>query len=202
MWTVTELVIRVGVGGLLVLAGFAKFSTTASWRVEWLDSYKLLPQPLLRPAAWLLPLSELVAGTTFALGACGRGGAIGAAALLLIVTAAVVIALLRKQQVSCGCLGKVGTLISWPVVARNVVLVAAVALTAMHRPTSPALTGFSPPVQVGVIGAVVAVLGLLTRRRRPFGPADARAARPELETTTESTDLPFPLAPSPQEAHS
>ncbi|WP_327116132.1 hypothetical protein OHB12_03690 [Nocardia sp. NBC_01730] len=39
------------VWGLFVLAGFAKFSTSVSWRVEWLDSYQLLPHPVLRPGA-------------------------------------------------------------------------------------------------------------------------------------------------------
>ncbi|WSG60608.1 hypothetical protein OHB12_03685 [Nocardia sp. NBC_01730] len=44
-------------------------------------------------------------GRMYALGAFGSGA--DAAAVLAMVTAAVVIALLRGQQVSCGCLGKV-----------------------------------------------------------------------------------------------
>ncbi|MEU4842460.1 hypothetical protein [Nocardia testacea] len=50
--TVAELAVRGGVGGLRVLAGYAEAATTTSWRVEWLDSYPLLPSALLRPAAW------------------------------------------------------------------------------------------------------------------------------------------------------
>ncbi|WP_249645641.1 MauE/DoxX family redox-associated membrane protein [Nocardia sputi] len=62
----------------------------------------------------------------FVFGAFDRAGAVAAAAVPAMMTAVVMIALLARTTGLCGCLGKVGTLISWPVVVRNLVLVAAV----------------------------------------------------------------------------
>ncbi|WP_189022531.1 MauE/DoxX family redox-associated membrane protein [Nocardia rhizosphaerihabitans] len=200
--TVFELVVRTGVGGLLVLAGFAKFSTSASWRVEWLDSYKLLPRPALRLGAWLIPAAELVVGMMYVLGAFGRSGAVAAAAVLAMVTGAVVIALMRGQQVSCGCLGKVGTLVSWPVVARNLVLITVVGWTAARGMSGPTITGFSLAIQITVIGALAIALGLLAYRRRPPELVHDPLVHTHAQDPTEPADLPFPHSPSAQEAHS
>lgn len=195
IWIVVELFVRLAIGGLLVLAGIAKFSTTAAWRVEWLDSYKLLPRLFLLPMAWLMPLTEVVVGVMLALGAFGRAGAI---ATLGMVTAAVVIALIRGQEVSCGCLGKVGTLISWPVVVRNMVLVAALVVVALRGVSGPSITEFGPAVQVVVIAAITAALSLIAHRRRP----PESAADPLAAPQTEPAGLPFPHPPASQEAHS
>jgi hypothetical protein len=191
-------------GGLLVLAGYAKAATTTSWRVEWLDSYRLLPGPVLRPAAWLLPLTEVVVGAMYVLGAFGRSGAVAAVVVLGMVTVAVVIALLRGQQVSCGCLGKVGTQISWPVVARNLILIAAVGWTAVRGVTGPTITGLPPAVQATALAAVVAVLSVVAYRRRPSEPVHDPSAHPHPhpEHPAGPADLPFPHPPSSQEAHS
>ncbi|MCP2279718.1 MauE/DoxX family redox-associated membrane protein [Nocardia amikacinitolerans] len=198
IWIVVELFVRLAIGGLLVLAGIAKFSTTAAWRVDWLDSYKLLPRPFLLPMAWLMPLTEVVVGVMLALGAFGRAGAIAAIATLGMVTAAVVIALIRGQEVSCGCLGKVGTLISWPVVVRNMVLVAALVVVALRGVSGPSITEFGPAVQVVVIAAITAALSLIAHRRRP----PESAADPLAAPQTEPAGLPFPHPPASQEAHS
>ncbi|MEV0368155.1 MauE/DoxX family redox-associated membrane protein [Nocardia fusca] len=199
---VCELVVRAGVGGLLVLAGYAKAATSMAWRLEWLDSYELLPRPLLAPVAWLLPVTELAVGTMYVLGVFGRAGAAAAAIVLAVVSAAVVIALLRGQQVSCGCLGKVGTLISWPVVARNAVLIAAVAATAVRGLHGPTLTGPAPAVQATVVAAVVAVLSVWAHRRRPTEPVHDPSAHPHPPAAGEPADLPFPQPPTVQEIRS
>jgi hypothetical protein len=199
---VCELLVRGGVGGLLVLAGFAKAATTMAWRLEWLDSYQLLPRRLLAPAAWGLPGAELVVGAMYVLGVFGRAGAVAAAIVLAVVSAAVAIALLRGQQVSCGCLGKVGTLISWPVVARNAVLITAVLWTAVSGLRGPALAGFAPGIQVTVLAAVVAALSVGAYRRRATEPGHDPTTHPHHLNAGEPADLPFPQPPSTQEAHS
>ncbi|MEV4241260.1 MULTISPECIES: MauE/DoxX family redox-associated membrane protein [unclassified Nocardia] len=198
---VIELVVRIGVGGLLILAGSAKAATSVSWRVEWLDSYQLLPHQVLRATAWLLPATEVVVGAMLALGAFDRGGALAAAAVLAMMTLAVTIALLRGQQVSCGCLGKVGTLISWPVVARNLVLIAAVVWTAARGMTGPAITEFAPAVQITIIGALAAALSLLAYRHRTPEPVQDPSAHPHAHAPTEPADLPFPQLNSTRQAY-
>jgi hypothetical protein len=121
---------------------------------------------------------------------------------LAVVSAAVVIALLRGQQVSCGCLGKVGTLISWPVVARNAVLITAVLWTAVGGLRDPALAGFAPAIQVTVLAAVVSALSVGAYRRRATEPGHDPTTHPQHLDAGEPADLPFPQPPSTQEAHS
>jgi hypothetical protein len=146
-------------------------------------------------------VAEVMVGAMLVLGAFDRGGAVAAAALLTMMTLAVTIALLRGQQVSCGCLGKVGPLISWPVVARNLVLIAAVAWTGVRGMTGPTITGFSPAAQITIIGALAAALSLLAYRRRAPEPVHDPSAHPLTHAPTEPADLPFPQPTSTQDAH-
>ncbi|WP_327116130.1 hypothetical protein OHB12_03680 [Nocardia sp. NBC_01730] len=95
-----------------------------------------------------------------------------------------------------------GTLISWPVAVRNLVLIAAVAWTAARGMSGPAITRFSPAVQITVIGAVAAALSLLAYRRRAPEPVHDPSAHPRLQDPAEPADLTFPHPPSAQEAHS
>lgn len=151
MWIGFELVVRAIVGGLFVAAGVAKLSATTHWRQAWLASYQLVPTMLVRPVAWGVPLSELVVGIVLVVSAFGRAGAVAAAAVLLVVTVAVISALMRGLRVSCGCFGTLGDLISWRIVARNLVLIAALTSLAVHGLTGPGVTMLTAPVQALVV---------------------------------------------------
>ena len=97
-----------------------------------LAQYRLLPESWVDPAAWLLPLAELAAGTLLLPLATRSGGAWAALALLALVTGAVAINLLRgRSHIDCGCGGPEGRQhLSWWLVMRNAVL-GLLALTAL-----------------------------------------------------------------------
>lgn len=101
-----------------------------------LDAYALLPAPLVRPFAWILPLLESLAAVTLVLTPTRITGGWLALALLALVTGAVVVNLLRgRTDVGCGCGGiEDEQTLSWALVARNVLL--ALAGLAALAPTS------------------------------------------------------------------
>lgn len=164
MWIGVELLVRTIVGGLFVAAGFAKLSATAQWRQEWVASYELVPGALVRPAAAAVPLVELVTGIWLLLGAFGPASGWVAVAVLGVVTAAVISALMRRLGVPCGCFGTLGELISWRIVARNLVFIAALIGLALHGLTAT-ITIFSAAVQVSVIAILVAAVAMFARRQ-------------------------------------
>lgn len=150
VWLALDIVARLAAGGIFFSAGVAKLASPATWRQLWLAAYQLLPRPLVRPAARLLPAAEITVGTTALTGAFGAAGLATAAGLLAGLTVAVVTALLRHLEISCGCTGRLGGRVSWRVVARNLVLLALLGLPAWH--------GW--PTGLGASAAVASVAGL------------------------------------------
>jgi hypothetical protein len=95
-----------------------------------LENYRLLPAATLNSMAWLLPLAEALAGVFLLIEATRLPATLLAFALLLLVTAGVAINLLRGySEIDCGCGGFSGGVsgqaISWGLVVRNLVLIAA-----------------------------------------------------------------------------
>jgi Methylamine utilisation protein MauE len=174
MWIALEIIARLVVGGILLAAGIAKLASPATWRQVWLAAYRLLPRPLVAPAALLLPTVEIGCGVALLTGAFGTGSFLAAAVLLTALTLAVATALLRHLDISCGCAGRLDTRVSGHAVARNLVLIVAVAVPAWHRdPAELALGALPWPAQVAVLApAVLAVLGSYAlaraRQRRTF----------------------------------
>jgi hypothetical protein len=180
VWIALEIVARLVVGGILVAAGIAKLASPATWRQVWLAAYRLLPRPLVAPAALLLPTVEIGCGVALLTGAFGTGSLLAAAALLAALTLAVATALLRHLEISCGCGGRLNTRVSGRAVARNLVLIAAVAVPAWHGgPAVLALAALPWSAQVTVVAlAVLAVHGSYAaasaRQRRTFLASVAR----------------------------
>jgi len=174
MWIALEIIARLVAGGILLAAGIAKLASPATWRQVWLAAYRLLPRPLVAPAALLLPTVEIGCGVALLTGAFGAGSLIAAAALLAVLTLAVATALFRHLEISCGCAGRLDTRVSGQAVARNLVLIVAVAVPAWHGgPAVLALAALPWPAQVAVLAlAVLAVHGSYAvasaRQRRTF----------------------------------
>lgn len=125
------------IGGISKLMGFAEFVATVG-------NYRLLPDPLVLPAALLVASSELLLGLAALAGSRFEvltASLFGIAALLLIYAASIGINLLRgRRHIDCGCnaFAAEGAPLNWYLVGRNAVL-AAVALgvgsaTVMPRP--------------------------------------------------------------------
>jgi putative oxidoreductase len=162
VWLALDIVARLTAGGIFFSAGAAKLSSPATWRQLWLAAYQLLPRPLVRPAARLLPAAELTAGTALLTGAFGPAGLAAAAGLLVLLTFAVVTALLRHLEISCGCTGRLSGQVSWRVVVRNLVLLGLLVLPAW--PGGPAaapvasVAGLPWPVQLAGLALVTAAV--------------------------------------------
>lgn len=68
-----------------------------------IKNYRILPQPLVNPAAVVLPWLELLVGLGLLCGRGARGAALLALALMVGFTAALGFNLARGLDVSCGC---------------------------------------------------------------------------------------------------
>jgi hypothetical protein len=124
---VLALVVRVGGALLLASAARHKLRDREGFRAA-LGGYGLLPERSVPLAADLLVAGELAIG--LALLATPRAG-IAAAALLALYAGAVGVNLARgRRHIDCGCGGAPQPLSAW-LVARNVVLAAAFAASAL-----------------------------------------------------------------------
>ena len=121
------LVLRVGLGGLLVVAGGLKLRAPVAFATE-IANYQLVPAVAPYVAA-VLPVLELVVGGALVVGrrAWRRAAALAALGLLAAFTVAVASAYLRRINIDCGCFGTGGGPITGLTLARNLVLMAAAA---------------------------------------------------------------------------
>jgi uncharacterized membrane protein YphA (DoxX/SURF4 family) len=121
------LMLRLGLGGLLLLAGALKLRAPVAFATE-IANYQLLPA-LAPYVAAVLPVVELVIGGALVVAprAWRRAAALGALALLATFTVAVGSAFFRRINIDCGCFGTGGGPITGLTLARNVVLMAAAA---------------------------------------------------------------------------
>lgn len=140
-----------------------------------LADYRLLPETLVRPVARVLPALELAAGLLVLLPPTRPSGGALAAGLLLLFALAMAVNVARgRTEIDCGCfLGRQKERIGWPLVARNLVLVA-LALPLL------AAEGAAPPgvVDLPTIGlAAGSLLALYAAFSRLAGLAPARRPR-------------------------
>jgi hypothetical protein len=113
----------------------AAISKMRSWRTfeGVVANYRLLPGPLPRAVAWLLPPAELVLAAALSVGA--PGSELAAGALLAVFGAALGVNLLRgRTHIDCGCFDS--TLkqpLRWSLVLRNAVLALLLVTAARSR---------------------------------------------------------------------
>ena len=98
---------RVVVGGVFVVAGALKIPDPAA-AVRAVRAYQLLPEPLVAPVAFGLPVIEIAVGLALLLGVFVRTAAIAAAVLLTVFLVGVGSAWARGLQIDCGCFGNGG----------------------------------------------------------------------------------------------
>jgi uncharacterized membrane protein YphA (DoxX/SURF4 family) len=98
---------RLLVGGVFVVAGLLKLPDPAA-AVRAVRAYRLLPESVVAPVAFGLPVVEIAVGLALLAGVFVRTAAISSAVLLVVFLAAVGSAWARGLQIDCGCFGSVG----------------------------------------------------------------------------------------------
>ncbi len=101
-WVATA--VRLVLGGVLVVAGALKMPDPAA-AARAVRAYRLLPEGLVEPVAFGLPVLEIAVGLALLLGVVVRTAALAAAVLLVVFLAGVVSAWARGLQIDCGCFG-------------------------------------------------------------------------------------------------
>ena len=126
-----QLLLRLTLGGLLLLAGVTKLAGRAAFR-DAVAEYQVLPRALEAPFATAMPWLETTLG---ALLLAGFGTPIAAALatpLLLSFGVAIGVNLARGRSFNCHCFGSVqGDQIGWPALLRSLALVAVALVVAL-----------------------------------------------------------------------
>jgi uncharacterized membrane protein YphA (DoxX/SURF4 family) len=123
--------IRLGAGALLLSTGFLKLRNGLDRFTAAVLRYELLPRVAARVAGRVIPFVEVVLGLLLLGDVLARPAAITAAALVSVFTIAVAVSLARGRRDSCGCGGPLEARIGPRVLARNTLLVGALALLAI-----------------------------------------------------------------------
>jgi uncharacterized membrane protein YphA (DoxX/SURF4 family) len=98
---------RLLLGGVFVVAGALKLPDPAA-AVRAVRAYKLLPEALVSPVAFGMPVLEIAVGLALLVGVFVRTAAIATGVLLIVYIAAVGSAWARGLQIDCGCFGNGG----------------------------------------------------------------------------------------------
>jgi uncharacterized membrane protein YphA (DoxX/SURF4 family) len=139
---------RLVLGGVFVVAGLLKVPDPAA-AVRAVRAYRLLPEALVGPVAFGLPVVEIVVGVALLAGVFVRTAALTAAVLLVVFLVGVGSAWTRGLQIDCGCFGGGGRVAAadtaYPAeVARDLGLLV-VALALARWPASRLALGGVPP---------------------------------------------------------
>jgi uncharacterized membrane protein YphA (DoxX/SURF4 family) len=98
---------RLLLGAVFVVAGALKLPDPAA-AVRAVRAYRLLPEELVAPVAFGMPVLEIAVGLALLAGVFVRTAAIASAVLLIVFIAAVASAWARGLQIDCGCFGDGG----------------------------------------------------------------------------------------------
>ena len=133
-------VLRLAIGGLLLVAGALKAHDGPTATAITLANYRILPQPLVAPLGTALPYFEIMLGAYLVAGLFTRIAGWVAAAQFGIFAIAVASLVIRKIPADCGCFGSsISTPPSWGHVGLDCLLVLGAAAIALRAPGAFAL---------------------------------------------------------------
>ncbi|RBY89683.1 MauE/DoxX family redox-associated membrane protein [Blastococcus sp. TF02A-30] len=98
---------RLLVGGVFLVAGLLKFPDPAAVERA-VRAYRLLPEALVPPVAFGLPVVEVAVGLALLAGVFVRTAALASAVLLVLFLVGVGSAWARGLRIDCGCFGDGG----------------------------------------------------------------------------------------------
>src|SRR3954447_8103568 len=140
---------RLVLGGVFVVAGALKVRDPAA-AVRAVRAYQLVPEPLVPPVAFGLPVIEIAVGLALLLGVFVRTAAIAVAVLLAVFLVGVGSAWARGLRIDCGCFSAGGQVAAeqtaYPLEVLRDGALLVVALLLARRPTSRLALGCRPAV--------------------------------------------------------
>lgn len=125
-YSLLALVLRIGLGGLFLLAAFYKLRDPMTFS-EAVMAYRMgLPDPLTQLATYAVPWTEVFCGVSLVLGLWTRAAAAVFIALIGVFLVGIVSVIARDLNITCGCFGKFKLYcdgaVGWCKVGENVVL--------------------------------------------------------------------------------
>jgi uncharacterized membrane protein YphA (DoxX/SURF4 family) len=156
---IVSLLARLGLAAVWLISGWIKFIDPTQTVVA-VRAYQLLPEDLVRPVAYTMPMLEIALGLFLVIGLGVRLTAIVSAAALLVLIGVIISVWARGLSIDCGCFGGGGAadVDGWDYareIARDVGFLA-LAVWLVVFPRSPFALGprsrgsFSVPAQAAV----------------------------------------------------
>ena len=137
---------RLLLAGVFIAAGWPKFLDTEG-TVRSVRAFQILPEGLVRPFAYGLPMLELVLALLLLVGLGTRLAGAATAVLMLVFIGGIAAAWARGLAIDCGCFGNAGTSVPDPVpgyvrdILRDVLFLGAGLLLALGRSSRVSLDG-------------------------------------------------------------
>ena len=108
MWVVwiriVSLLARLGLAAVWLISGWIKFIDPTQTVVA-VRAYQLLPEDLVRPVAYTMPMFEIALGLFLLIGLGVRVVAVVSGATLLVLIGVIISAWSRGLSIDCGCFG-------------------------------------------------------------------------------------------------
>jgi uncharacterized membrane protein YphA (DoxX/SURF4 family) len=105
---------RLFLAGVFCWAGWPKL-LDGDGTVRSVQAFRILPDPLIAPFAYALPMVELALALLLILGLFTRPAALVTAAMMVMFIGGIVSAWARGLSIECGCFGNTGALVVNPV---------------------------------------------------------------------------------------
>jgi uncharacterized membrane protein YphA (DoxX/SURF4 family) len=137
---------RALLAGVLALAGWPKLLDPEG-TVRSVRAFQLVPESLVRPVAYGLPMLELTLAAVLLLGLGTRLAGAATAVLMLVFLGGIASAWVRGLSIDCGCFGDTGALVGDPVpgyvrdILRDLLFLGAALLLALRPRSRYALDG-------------------------------------------------------------